>query len=358
MNEVTNLPFHCGSLYCGAYAKQAVSVARSYWKAKQAGIMYHYQAGNTLMEGNPLDERGYCYIDCSTYMGLVLRGISFENSYGIVLENSGNYDLAELLGEETNHYPWTDSNLNGDELVGKQVRTAGDLAKYMYLSGRCFTNPEEVREGDLVFCVARNQDGTYKRKRTFLHVSHIGMIAEADEGEVAFYNATNYPGVVLRTRLSRREDVAFFARPCYEKSIEMPEFDETFNLLTPPWLDKRKSFGNNDVTMKKDGTICIDLKDLKQGAMKVDLQRFWLEAGRYCLYTNVEYLSYDTKSDILGGGLTIKSCDTKRVLARYRTETKSKKIIFSVENKVEVNVYIHLGMKNQSIWKPELVRIG
>lgn len=356
LNFETVLPLYPGVNYHGAYANQAVSVARSYWNAKMAQVVtYTYQGGHSVFEGEVSDRNKKAMIDCSTYMGLVLRGISFEDSpYRNISAIHQTCDAKKIKARSA-LYPWADYELDKEQsfLKGK-VRSAADIAKYMYFNGRCFTDGSKAMPGDLVFCAGKKADGSYQIKNCFQHVSHVGMIAEYSE-EMSFYNATNYSGVVLRTRISNRRDIVFYARPNYERRAAYPAFDKHFNLLCAPWYDEMKDYGVNQVQYEKSGVIRVKVNE---PSFHMELQKTWLEPGTYRLSSGVKYLYLEDGGSQYGLGLTVRNVRDGVILAHCSREYRGNEEEFTLAEVMQVEIFLEISVPNESIWKPKLVRIG
>ena len=176
-------------------AMLAVECARSYWEARDQGRKFIYSGGNTFLNGGALnDNSGAGLIDCSTYMFLVLCGIAYEASP---------YNSGQLYLKCT--YGYGDSQMLRSIKSKQQYRYAADLAKYFARFYRCFRDASYLKPGDLTF-----HSGRYTSR--FMSITHIGMVAEDTD---YFYNATNVENVVVRSRLSVRNDIVFYARPKY-----------------------------------------------------------------------------------------------------------------------------------------------
>ena len=191
---------------------QICQVALSYYKAryKEDGtpfFIYDTAHTPTSDQYDPTSEEWSGAIDCSTFIGLVLRGIPFEKSpYTTVLGSTINIDSDSV--EEDNYYDntfetdaetggYTNSSLIANDLeypwalnlfewkypveIGgdpAQVRRASQIAEWMQAMGweipldEQFTN---VEPGDIIFWAKKKSDGTFIREKRFMHISHVAM---------------------------------------------------------------------------------------------------------------------------------------------------------------------------------------
>lgn len=141
------------------------------------------------------EESGRGYIDCSTYVGLILRGIPYNKSPYNGYESSAHTDL----------YAWADKYLDVNS-----IRFANELAEYYFKSGRAFTDPAKLLPGDVIFHQKQNGDNAY-----FGNVWHVSYCMEAGGTKVAH---SLYGGAAVRTYAvgdADSEDWIFFARPDY-----------------------------------------------------------------------------------------------------------------------------------------------
>ena len=211
-----------GSNLSGAY--NAVLAAMSYWNAKQSGSKaWAYSDGHgCLKDGAVNDSSGKGVMDCSTYMGLVLRGLDYLASPYGRFEAAGatcNPDTVVDNGEA-----WTEAYLdqqtraeasNLGKKLGDDYRalTAADVAAYYASYGLAWKWGErEARIGDLVFMNHVNDDGTLKYPNRWMGMSHIGIMCDAS----GYLNITDYAstGNLIRTNLSARQPI-MCARPLY-----------------------------------------------------------------------------------------------------------------------------------------------
>ena len=197
--------WHTEIEYDDEKATEIVAVAQSYLDAIADGrLTIVYKAGYSTLSGTnqrlKTDDGVYC-IQCSAFAGLVMRGISYENSP--FYDGDGSKVLAR-----TDLYTWANSDYQMAD-----VTEANQLCLYAYQNG-CILNGNttaNIKKGDLLF-FAKN-DNSY-----FGNVWHVGVAME-DEGRVCVhalngqasgiwtFDITNPPAIL--------GDLAYVARPRY-----------------------------------------------------------------------------------------------------------------------------------------------
>ena len=189
-----------------------IGVARSYYKARvneKLENVFIYDATSTPFDTayDPNGEKNNA-IDCSTFIGLILRGIPFKESpYSKLLENPGildeeDSDKGNEEGNDDEHddiyegtiwnpldlkanpkYSWAinpmdwklKKNLKKEEIY--PVRTASQLAQWMYERGwsipldPTFAN---VEPGDIIFW-AKKVNGEYRQPNRYMCISHAAL---------------------------------------------------------------------------------------------------------------------------------------------------------------------------------------
>lgn len=217
--------------YCEPKALEVVRVAESYWIARAQGRKFFYKNGITFLRKttNPVnDSNGAAIIDCSTFIHLVLRGISYELSpYSNTTPNL-NFDYRNLT--TNTKYTWADDRLNNCvSISNNRVQYAADMAAYYYMQGRLFNDVSKVKPGDLLFC-------TSSINGRFLNVTHVGIISEDPK---YYYEVTIDDLVVCRRAVASKSNVTLFARPDYERlENKTYTFDKNFDYLTTiTWFD-------------------------------------------------------------------------------------------------------------------------
>lgn len=235
-------------------AWQAIKTAITYWNAKKSGtITFNYSDGNGCLKGDTSadlhDENGNAIIDCSTFVGLVLRGISSLDSLyytssaqscnprNIVCVN--NSWTEKYLDKQSTRYAtapifptYTHKTATGEY----RVLTAADICQYYDKMGLTwFADDGEARTGDLCFFYKENEDGTLKYPNRFLGISHIGIMLDSEY----YLNATNVAstGYLVRTAVATRQPY-MYARPTYgalENGVTNQLTVEEIDLVPDVW---------------------------------------------------------------------------------------------------------------------------
>ena len=216
-------------------AYHAVKTAMTYWNAKNSGDeTFAYVDGSGPLKGDTSatlrNSSGNAVIDCSTYIGLVLRGRGYFSSpyHGTTATTYNPRNVTCLTGSQTwtepyldlqsNRYsgpptfPWYTYKTNDGHY---RAITASDIAQY-YDSMGLFWYASENRlapqVGDLCFFYKENNDGALTYPNRFLGISHIGIMTSPEH----YLNATDYAssGNLIRTAVSVRAPFAY-ARPFY-----------------------------------------------------------------------------------------------------------------------------------------------
>ena len=176
------------------YADKLVEIAMTYWRNadKEYVSGKSWSQGTTYRSSNtPLSAycesgmdvensfwvsvrgRHYKAIDCSTLVGLCLRGYTYENG---PYANKTQFDAFRTDRNQTNpSVSWAFT----------VPRTAADIGKYCYdnnwivpLStiGNSSNNYSGLKKGDLIFWAKKNTDGTYREPDRFMKISHVAIV--------------------------------------------------------------------------------------------------------------------------------------------------------------------------------------
>ena len=192
-------------------------------------------------------------IDCSTFIGLGLRGITFDSSpYSVLSSNesdgsdSGNDDDSEQVTPETddsvtNHtndivigdYPWAiDLAKYKRKLVTelKSVRSASQLCQLLEESGWKIEIADDfsnIRRGDIIFYAKKNGNEWVQPNR-YKHISHVAIVSSVldNSGDAysigaqypykhTMYEVSTFGNIVLNTCLEKRtiNRIAVVCRP-------------------------------------------------------------------------------------------------------------------------------------------------
>lgn len=248
------------------YVAEFLAIARSYYKARynsNGEPTFIYSTANTIFdydyEINEEEEKFGNSIDCSTFIGLILRGLSVENSpYAHLVDSTqeieedekdygndeGYHDEYDEFGESgtwdptsvvadvncpwaVNLMEWSLPKVSGGE--PKPIRTASQIAQWMCERGLnipvdpTFSNLEP---GDIIFW-AKTEDGVYKNPNRFKQISHVAICQSKyprTEGDTVsdiypwkhtMLEVTSKAPYVLNRTLEkcRPEDVVMICRP-------------------------------------------------------------------------------------------------------------------------------------------------
>lgn len=266
--------------YCEPKAQEAVYVARTYWTARARGRAFTYTtSGKTFLNGNNLnDSSGAGVIDCSTYIHLVMRGIPYDKSpYATNTSASATYDPSNLVTNIA-EYTWADDNIRDSVTIGGQVRFAADLAAYYWFQGRCFTDPNLRKPGDLIFHSTKDNE-------RFMSITHVSIV---EDDITQYFNVTDTDNVVVRTAYANRnDDIVFFARPDYENlGKQTYTFNPNFNYLAAPWIENTKTMNGVTYTVNEDSGTIVSAGSATNGSqfdLVTSSYPLYLPAGTYHL---------------------------------------------------------------------------
>lgn len=206
-------------------AWQAAMCAAGYWHAKSSGTRaFEYSDGDGCLKpgGVVNDAQGRAVMDCSTYMGLVLRGLGYLASpYGTKLAANATVDPATVkAGSEWWCEPDVDRQTDArcSDLgmrLGSAYRaiTASDMARYLECQGLTWSPGERApRVGDLCFFSKVDADGTYHYPQRWRGVSHVGIMVDPEH----YLNITDYEstGNLIRTDVGTRPP-ELYGRPLW-----------------------------------------------------------------------------------------------------------------------------------------------
>lgn len=208
----------------GAY--QAMLAAMSFWQAKQSGTRtFAYSDGNGVLKKSGMvnDSSGRAVMDCSTYIGLALRGYGYADTpYAKTSDAGATVDgttvtcrsqaWAEPYLDKQTDPSASDLRVTGGDGLYRCL-TAADIAAYYEAYGLAWEPGErQPRTGDLCFFDKRDADGTLHYPTRWRGISHIGIMTDPS----AFLNITDYSatGNVIRTAVSSRAPM-LYARPLY-----------------------------------------------------------------------------------------------------------------------------------------------
>ena len=241
-------------------AERLLAVAQTYLDNAEK-LIYSY-GSRTFLSGFDLYDPVYGgrgNIDCSTFVLLVLAGIPYENSpYATGSRQNLNdlradwadkaladfsdlperfIDIAERIGRPYLAGP-KGLDLEKAEAMGISVKTLGEeirktgvgrrsanITRYFLDRGECFSDPQEIQPGDIVFY--RNPGFFREGERRFKaeeQITHVGivwtdtflMVNSAGYVKKERAEEEGLPAVALAPVYGKRTP-AFFARPAYKQ---------------------------------------------------------------------------------------------------------------------------------------------
>lgn len=239
-------------------AWQAAMTATEYWNAKVSGTrVFEYSDGSGCLKpgGAVNDASGNAVMDCSTYMGLVLRGLGYlESPYGKNSAANATVDPASVTASsewwcEPDVDRQTDARCSDLSMrLGSAYRaiTASDMARYLECQGLTWSPGERTpRVGDLCFFSKMDDDGTYHYPQRWHGISHVGIMVDPDH----YLNITDYAsaGNLIRTDVGTRPP-ELYGRPLWGGHSRGASGDlapnSGLNLLPSLWSGVRQGSSN------------------------------------------------------------------------------------------------------------------
>ena len=193
---------------------ELLQVAKSYYLNRldsDGNPIFFYHATSTVLDAAYQNNTN---IDCSTFVGLSIRGIDVFNSpYAPFLDTNINKDEIEE-DDDDSEYVEDDSNINDDtwnpqlnitnnksyswslnpfdwsnkrslkEHTEKPIRTASQMASWMEDMGWCVPLDDDfsqVEPGDIIFWAKKNSDGTWRQPNRYKHISHVALCYSKSE---------------------------------------------------------------------------------------------------------------------------------------------------------------------------------
>lgn len=305
-------------VYCEPKAMEAVYVARTYWLARAAGRKFTYQGGDTFLDGAALnDDSGAGRIDCSTFIHLVMRGITYDKSPYTTRTANATYNASDLATNTS--YTWADDHIRSSSTLGGMVRYAADLAAYYWTAGRAFTDASQRKPGDLIF-------HTTKQNNRFMSITHVSIVSEDID---QYYNVTEIENVVVRTAYANRNaDIVFFARPDYERIADRSyTFDPNFNYLAYPWICGNSGIFSSGVSITANSngltTSCSGATAATTINLVSNAYPLYLPAGSYKLTGAPAYQDRRARVDYSYWGLRIYGSDGRTLTSQVKGYTSA-----------------------------------
>lgn len=236
---------------------QVADVARSYHLARVSGrASFQYNDIKGLLTGNVTDANGNCFLDCSGFLSLILRGIDYEHSpfngaTGTPNKTFNPPDIAKLCA--SSEYLWADDYLDKQvdedfEDIGipnyRSIRRAAQMGSYYYSKGCTLYEysssptsvPTNLRPGDLIFwSKAGGSDG---QKSRFKAITHVGVISRNTERfyQVTGSNSSKGDTVFYSYIKDHLTDISLIVRPLYLPIVN-PICPLNVNLFTQFYYD-------------------------------------------------------------------------------------------------------------------------
>lgn len=285
-NEFTN----------GYYGYSAAAIAASYKVALQAGtddFVYSSEGGifanNTSSTKNVRNSSGKAIIDCSTFVGLVLRGIPYDKSpyakhKGASATWTPSSELSSMYGSEGWEFKNFDRQLKyAFSSIGfasyTTIRNAAQLAEYFYQTGMVIFDGRNdgapspslsamLRPGDLIFW--SKPTGTETQKKRFRSITHVAIVAYRP---TRYFQVTNGSPVVQYSQFaSHYENVSMIIRPDYRLKRPSYAVPKNKNLLTYPWAFSTGTWTNKGVTFTPTGMNTIRVNGTPTESMSPKLR--------------------------------------------------------------------------------------
>ena len=394
VDEVKNIKRY--NNYSTEYAKQVVDVAKSYYLAQNTGaakFQYNQNSTSGLFNGNVTDENGKCVLDCSGFIGLVLRGIDYTHSpfNGATGTANKSFTASKIsILCKNSSYDWaddyldlqTDSSFKNIGIKGKySIRTAADIAQYYYQSGCTVYEfesdptslPTDLQPGDLVFWSKSNASSAQKSR--FKAISHVGIVADdttmfyhvtttnITSGRTVFYGDLNkkleYMTLIVRPNYTFIPNDTTSGIPLNTNLLPTYGYDDCENTTS---ITKN----NLTFTQSENGGVKVSKGQATSGTTFYIYNRgnaITLTPGTYELDGAPVFPGIDTNSNSTKWGISLKDTNgnTLTDINGNRVWNRGSKCTFEITHDTEVYVYIYisadLNLTTDYLFKPSLVKI-
>lgn len=361
------------------------------------------------------DEHGRCLVDCSSFVGLVLRGIPYDNSPFSLYKDAnsrwypgaakGKGGLLDMYGDAGWEFNVLDKQ-PADEFRNfgfngySTIRGAGDQAQFFYKYGYVIFDqqrdgkPSEyldgklvdlLKPGDLIFYAQYEKDEDGKMvypnwsksfnlaNDRFRSIHHVSIVAERTD--MYFHstgsdsNEENELTIIYDDFTDRLDEIGLICRPDYSHGNLSTEVPKKINLLCHPWtfsynmsatiggVSIRKS-GENGSVLKLSGQVSDEYSattiDLK-GDPDNKYDRLHLTAGTYKL-SGMENSPYETTNVALQLRRYVDSAQTLEIIARCYAGNNPT-FTLTEDADVYVRLYIAKGYVLDFDITPTLVRV-
>lgn len=241
-----------------SYGNRAAQIASTYQLARALGHDgFEYSTNSLFSEDTAGDgytvrnANGKGVMDCSTFVGLCLRGIPYENSPFAIYNESNEVwwpadELESMYGTEGWEFRDLDKQpagkYNNIGISGySSVRLAADYGEYFSNNGQVLFDADvngtptadlwktlELQPGDLLFW--SKADAAEEVQGRFKKISHVAIVSENTSH---FLEVTTGDKVVLYSSFEDKyEEISLICRPHYgERQLAVDE-----NVLSYPWV--------------------------------------------------------------------------------------------------------------------------
>lgn len=255
-------------------------------------ITWDYQDGNNPLKLKVTNASKGCVIDCSGFVGMIMRGYGFFDSIYYSKRTTANATCTPNdthKSGDTYQWDWDYQQHNEQLVYGSdsslklgnnwRVITAADMAAYFAYNCRLFKASEHTpKQGDIAFFTKPND--------RFLDVSHVGLMLSPNY----YLNATDTgttEGVIVTKSASRPPE--YYARPNYYNwnQVNATSLDSTVNLFPKVYYNMKSSGSGGGVTYTCSNTGKITFSGTRTSASTYSLISPWcplvLPAGTYRL---------------------------------------------------------------------------
>lgn len=271
----------------GYYGLEVEKCAATYLLARITGKdKFAYHTINVFSPSLAVRYGEYGRIDCSSFVGLCLRGITYENSpYASHTDSDATWtpstELASMYG--TNGWEYKELDMQKEGVYNdigisgySTIRSAADLGRFFYKCGNVLYDSNEdgtlssvsglnLQAGDLVFWDTSENTTVDAR---FKSISHVAIVAENTS---YYYHVTGTQGstgqtVIWYTAFGADDNhplanIVLIVRPDYRPRLAAKETPTGVNLLHAPWTYSRnasKTTNGMTVTMTDINTLVFD----------------------------------------------------------------------------------------------------
>lgn len=214
---------------------QMIAVANSY--KDQTDVTWHYGTTTPLSVTYDANAQSNHNIDCSTFLGFILRGITFEESPYLItyppeeLYEAGvrYFDIKQFVANP--EFVWSinpakyeyDLFQDVDLPEYAEARRASQICQMMAEQGRDVPLDKymaNIDVGDLIFFAKKDENGEYVAPDRYRHITHIALITEVSPApQDASWDTSLYPykhtyievsggGSIVKTRVLEEQTIS------------------------------------------------------------------------------------------------------------------------------------------------------